>query len=91
MIYHPFYCIYIYPNAINMKHLLRLLALFVSIGFFSCNQQVETEVQQINTDSIRQVDSINQIIEHQRIIDSVNTVTREQQIISDSIANQVLR
>lgn len=71
----------------NLK--LSFIAILITAAFFSCSNQKEQAVQQAKEDSLRRADSVAKLMEQQRIIDSVNLVTREQQIIADSIQNQV--
>jgi len=72
-----------------MKLIYLVTAFFLSTVLISCSNQSEEKSRIQKEDSIRKADSVKQAIEKQRIIDSVNLVMHEQQIIADSIQNQV--
>lgn len=72
-----------------MKLKSSFIAILITACLVSCSNQKERKVKEAREDSIRKADSVSIVLEKQRIIDSVNLVTREQQIIADSIRNQV--
>lgn len=72
-----------------MKLKLSFIAILITVGLISCSYQKEQKEKQLKEDSLKRADSISRVMEEQRIIDSINLVTREQQIIADSIQNQV--
>lgn len=72
-----------------MKLKLSFIAILITVGLISCSYQKEQKEKQLKEDSFKRADSISRVMEEQRIIDSINLVTREQQIIADSIQNQV--
>lgn len=72
-----------------MKLTLRLISIILVLSLIACNNQPEQKAEQAKLDSIRIADSISYVLEKERVIDSIQAIADEQQIISDSIQNQV--
>lgn len=70
----------------NLKK--KIIAILIFTTLLACNRSNQ-QIEKMPLDSIRDADSTAAAIEQQRLIDSVNMVTIEQQIIADSITNQV--
>lgn len=70
--------------------IIKTLALVTLLSIMGgCNSPSDQHEKQTDLDSAIIADSLKKVND-QRIIDSVNRVTREQQIIADSITNQIL-
>lgn len=72
-----------------MKLTPRLISIILVLSLIACNNQSEQKAEQAKLDSIRIADSITFVLEKERVIDSIQAIADEQQIISDSIQNQV--
>lgn len=64
------------------------ISILILTSLVACNNY-DNQKEKQHLDSIHKADSIAAAVEQQRLIDSVNMVTMEQQIIADSINNQV--
>ncbi|MFA6949605.1 MAG: hypothetical protein WCQ70_02870 [Lentimicrobiaceae bacterium] len=72
-----------------MELKLRIISTIIVLSLIACNNQSEEKAEQAKLDSIRIADSITFVLEKERVIDSIQAIADEQQIISDSIQNQV--
>lgn len=72
-----------------MKLKLLIISIVLVTSLVACNNQSEQNAEQAKLDSIKIADSIALVQEKERVIDSIQAIADEQQIISDSIQNQV--